>query len=467
GAVAAKPEAKAQVLIGFTQPPGPNEQALIHGVGGTIKCTYRLIPVIAAAVPESAIAGLLRNPNVTHVNPDGRVYAIQETLPWGVDRIDAEVVHAAGNKGTGVKVAIIDTGIDKDHPDLAANIQEGVNFVAKPWWASPDPDAWDDDNGHGSHVAGTVAAVDNEEGVIGVAPGAYLYGVKVLDSTGSGYWSDVIAGIDWSVDPDGDGDPSDRMDVINMSLGASSAPDDVETACIAAYDAGIVIVAAAGNNGNSDGTGDNVIYPARYASVIAVAATDSTDERASWSSTGSDVELAAPGVSIPSTWKDGGYDTKSGTSMASPHVAGTAALVISSGVVNNVDVRLQLQGTAEDLGATGWDTWYGYGLVDAEAAVGTAPDTTPPTVVSTSPVADATDVAVDTVITATFSEAMDESTITTSSFTLDSVAGSVSYDSGTYTDTFTPSANLAYSTTYTANLSTAITDAAGNPLASA
>lgn len=364
----AKPVAKVQVLIGFDQPPGPNEKAIVHRAGGTIKYTYHIIPVIAATVPETAIAGLRANPRVTHVDFDGKVYAIEETLPWGVDRIDAEFVHAAGNKGTGVKVAIIDTGIDKDHPDLQPNIKGGVNFVAKPWWANPDPEAWDDDNGHGSHVAGTVAAVDNEIGVIGVAPEAWLYGVKVLDRTGSGYWSDVIAGIDWSV--------SNGMQVINMSLGASSAPDDVRRACDEAYAAGIVIVAAAGNNGDTD-PDDDVIYPAKYASVIAVAATDDTDSRASWSSDGPEVELAAPGVSIPSTWKNGDYKTASGTSMASPHVAGTAALVIVSGVVSDTDgfygianeVRDLMNATADDLGDPGRDNLYGYGVVDAEEAV--------------------------------------------------------------------------------------------------
>lgn len=387
--VLAQVETQVQVLIGFAKAPGPDEQALIHRVGGNTKYTYRLIPVIAAEVPERAIPGLLRNPNVTHIERDGLAYAVDDALPWGVDRIDAEVVHNRNNKGTGVKVAVIDTGIDKDHPDLAANVKGGVNLVLQWLGLNVDPNAWDDDNGHGSHVAGIIAAADNGIGVIGVAPEAWLYGIKVLDKNGQGYWSDIIAGIDWAVDPNGDGDRSDRMDVINMSLGATTAPEDLGRACNEAYLAGIVVVAAAGNNGDSN-PDDDVIWPAKYGSVIAVAATDSNDTRASWSSDGPEVELAAPGVSVYSTYKNGGYATMSGTSMASPHVAGTAALVIAwggltdlsyDGDINNLDVRIKLEQTARNLGTPGLDPWYGYGLVDAAAAsASSTPDGEPPTI---------------------------------------------------------------------------------------
>ena len=146
-----------------------------------------------------------------------------------------------------------------------------------------------DDHGHGTHVAGIVAAEDNDIGVVGVAPEAALYALKVLDETGGGYWSDAIAAIQWSVD--------NGMQVMNTSLGGAGATD-IEAACQAAYDAGLLLVAAAGNSSNPPGRGDNVIEPASYDSVITVAATNKDDGRASWSSIGPDLELSAAGVDI-------------------------------------------------------------------------------------------------------------------------------------------------------------------------
>jgi hypothetical protein len=244
----------------------------------------------------------------------------------------------------------------------------GVNFVSKPSWRTPDPNKWDDDNGHGTHVAGIIAAENNNTGVVGVAPEADLYALKVLDRTGSGYVSDVIAAIQWATDPNGDGDNSDKMDIINMSLGGNNN-EWLFAACLLAYELdGLILVAAAGNGGS-------VIYPAAYYSVIAVSAIDSDDNLASFSSTGSEVELAAPGVYIYSTYKGGGYATISGTSMASPHVAGTAALVIWSGVTDidgkcglANEVKACLFDTAQDIGLSPEEQ--GYGLVDAAKAAG-------------------------------------------------------------------------------------------------
>jgi len=370
---AAQPPEMVKVLIGFDRQPGPAEEGIVRGAGGGIKYTYHLVPAIAALIPEAAIQGLLRNPRVTIIEPDITVYAIDAELDnsWGVQRIGAGTVHDGGNKGAGVKIAIIDSGVDYNHPDLNANFDPdllGYDFVNKDDYPM-------DDDGHGTHVAGTIAAEDNGVGVVGVAPEAKLYALKVLGADGSGAYSDVIAALQWAV--------YNGIQVTNNSYGSSGDPGEtVKAAFDNAYAAGVLHVAAAGNNGNPPGRGDNVIYPARWESVIAVAATDESDNRARWSSTGLDVELSAPGVNINSTLPSGGYGWGSGTSMASPHVAGTAALVITAGITGNDAVRQQLVDTADDLGDAGWDTKYGYGLVDAdEAAL--------PAVPNTSPVADA------------------------------------------------------------------------------
>jgi len=368
-AAAGTPE-MVKVLIGFDRQPGPDEEAVVRGAGGNIKYTYHLVPAIAASVPRAAIDGLMKNPRVTRVEPDITVYAIDSELDnsWGVERIGAGIVHDGGNRGTGVKVAIIDSGVDYTHPDLDDNYAGGYDFV------NGDPDARDDD-GYVTHVAGSIAAEDNDVGVVGVAPEARIYALKVLEG-GTGSYSDVIAALQWAVD--------NGIQVTNNSYGSSGDPGEtVKAAFDNAYAAGVLHIAAAGNGGNPPGKGDNVIYPARWDSVIAVAATDQTDSRARWSSTGPDVELAAPGVAINSTLLGGGYGEMSGTSMASPHVAGTGALVIAAGITDangngriNDEVRQKLADTADDLGDPGRDTKYDYGLVDAdEAAVSGNPPT--------------------------------------------------------------------------------------------
>ncbi|MCH7529828.1 S8 family serine peptidase [Patescibacteria group bacterium] len=357
---------RVDVLIGFTQAPGLSGEALVRSNGGNIKYNYNLIPAIAASIPESAITGLLNNPRITSVDLDGTVYAIDAELDntWGVKHIGSGIVHNGGNKGAGVKIAIIDSGIDYTHQDLAVNYAGGYDFV------NNDTDPMDD-NGHGTHVAGTVAAGDDNLGVVGVAPEASLYALKVLSSSGSGSWSDVIAALEWTV--------NNGVHIANLSLGSSANPGDIVASAFEnAETAGVVIVAAAGNDGNPPGRGDKIGYPAVYGSVIAVGATDKSDKRASFSSTGSELELMAPGVIINSTKLGGGYVEFNGTSMASPHVAGSAALVIAAGISDtngdgriNDEVRQIMNDTAIDLGNTGRDSKYGYGLVSVVAAVAT------------------------------------------------------------------------------------------------
>jgi subtilisin len=333
------------------------QAALLRAHGAQPVEALGLVKGMAAMLPPGAEKGLAARPEVRRVDVDAEVRALgsphahhgsavqpPQELPWGVDRIDAEWAWDT-SRGTGVNVAVIDTGIDATHPDLVDNIAGGTNFVRKVWWRDPDSGAWADDNGHGTHVAGIIAAEDNEIGVVGVAPEASLYAVKVLGKNGSGYVSDIILGIEWAVD--------NGMQVANMSLGTDTDVQSLHDACDAAADADLLLVAAAGNDGGA------VDYPAAYSSVIAVAATDINDQRASWSSYGPEVLVAAPGVSVRSTWKGGGYKTISGTSMAAPHVTGTLALNLSA----------DLAGTADDLPPTGYDVYTGYGLVDTEEAV--------------------------------------------------------------------------------------------------
>jgi subtilisin family serine protease len=251
---------------------------------------------------------------------------------------------------------VIDTGIDATHADLLDNLKGGYNAI------NPAV-SWADDNGHGTHVAGTIAAIDNSIGVIGVAREADLYAVKVLNRKGSGYTSDIIEGIDWAIEND--------MDIINMSLGSSWYSATFEAACTRAIDAGIVVVAAAGNSGPG---AETVGYPAKYPGVIGVSATDSSNVIAYFSSRGEGVDIAAPGVSIYSTYKGGAYTTMSGTSMASPHVAGVVALILTQpdgndGMWTPAEVEARLEGTAQDLGTDGPDLLYGAGLVRADLAV--------------------------------------------------------------------------------------------------
>ena len=351
--------------------------ALRRADGNLVK-KLRQRDMAVVALDEDSTAALSKDARVLRVEDDAVVEALEatdngkqarsnskksppqptEVLPWGINKIDAESVWPLGGTGFGVDVGVIDTGISASHPDLAGNIKDGVSEV---WYTS----SWNDDNGHGSHVTGIIGAVDNTIGVVGASPAANLYAIKVLDRNGSGYISDVINGIDWAI--------ANGMKVINLSLGCDCDSLSLHDAVTRARDAGIIVVAAAGNSGGS------VLYPAAYPEAIAVAAVDSADIAPYWSSRGPEVDLAAPGKSIYSTYKGTGYATLSGTSMAAPHVAGAAALMLgapvdpaydadASGTWNPDEVQNKLQATATGLGVGGVDDIYGYGLVNALAA---------------------------------------------------------------------------------------------------
>lgn len=280
-----------------------------------------------------------------------------QTIPTGILRINGDLSSTASGNGSGsvnVDVAVIDTGIDLTHPDL--NVVGGVNCSTG--------NSYKDGHGHGSHVAGTIGAIDNDFGVVGVAPGARLWAVRVLNNAGSGSWSSVICGVDWVTAN------ASVIEVANMSLGGTGSEEGcndngLQEAICNSVAAGVTYVVAAGNE--SDDAANHV--PAAYDQVITVSAladfngepgggaaatcrSDVDDTFANFSNYGSDVDLIAPGVCIESTWKGGGYNTISGTSMASPHVAGAAALYKAS---NPGASPAQVQNALQNAGNFDWN----------------------------------------------------------------------------------------------------------------
>ncbi len=281
--------------------------------------------------------------------------AADAPLPWGITRVNAQGAWGK-TQGAGVKVVVIDTGIDYNHADLKPIIKGGYNVITK----TAD---FMDDHGHGTHCSGTIAGqgqVINGTAIWGVAPKVDLYGVKVLDANGSGTFDDVIAGMQWAV--------TNHMDVASMSLGASQGNPSLEAAVKAMKDNGVALIAAAGNSGG-DGTTDTVGYPAHYDGAIAIAASDSSDQVADFSSRGPDVALIGPGVDVLSLAPGGGTATMSGTSMATPHNAGLAALAIASGAHGYAAVRAAMTSAAGKLKDASGQPWaanlQGAGLVDA------------------------------------------------------------------------------------------------------
>ncbi|MDP8952874.1 MAG: S8 family serine peptidase, partial [Actinomycetota bacterium] len=375
----------------------------------------------------------------------------------------------AGTTGidSAVPIAVLDTGIFGDHEDLQGKVTKSINFTSS--------STAGDVKGHGTHVAGSVGALTDNGigGGGGTCPGCVLYNVKVLGDDGSGTSSGIANGITWSSD--------NGAKVINMSLGGSGFSETVRDAVNYAWGKGVVVVAAAGNNGSSD-----KFYPAAYPNAIAVGATDSKDQKASYSNYGSWVDVAAPGSNILSTVIDNPSTTDvvekyarwNGTSMATPHVAGVAGLVWSkdskSGLcTDNLCVRTKIESSATDrtvLSATGPD--WSKARINACSAVCAPPDTTAPTVSGVSPADVATGVEGTANATATFSEDMDPSTLTTSTITVvkddgttTPVDAAVTYDAATKKATLDPSAELEAGAKYVATVKTGVKDKAGNPLA--
>ncbi|EMA39122.1 S8 family peptidase [Halobiforma nitratireducens] len=327
------------------------------------------LKLVRGVFSRDRLESLRSRDDVTFVHPDHTLRRVStstststradgtgQTLPWGVDRIDADIAHAEGTTGAGVDVGVIDHGIANGHTDLAGNLADPTDESNHESWVDCQEcdQPWGDDLGHGTHVAGTIAAADGDDGVLGVAPDATLHALKVCGGAGGCRASAIVEAIRYAADQ--------GWDVINLSLGSRRASPALQAAGQYALEAGVLPVAAAGNYGRPD----SVSYPAAYDEFVAVTATDIDDELTGFSSTGPEVDIAAPGADICSTVVDG-YAVQSGTSMAAPHVTGATATLLADGYTPT-DARERLLETAEDLGMA--DTDQGAGLVDVAAAHG-------------------------------------------------------------------------------------------------
>jgi subtilisin len=335
-------------------------------VGATVQSVYRsALHGYAASMTRADAQRLAQLPAVQSVQPDTVVRATAQRTPTGVNRANADASPSAGidraDTRVNTDVAVIDTGVDLDHPDLNVFRSGGVNCSLRGF--SPN-----DDNGHGSHVAGTIGALDNNIGVVGMAPGARIWPVKVLNGAGAGSISDVICGIDYVTAH------ADQIEVANLSLGGPGRDDGncgrtnndaMHQAICASVAAGVTYVVAAGNSAMNAAT----TTPAAYDEVITVSAladfngrpgggaastcrADVDDTFADYSNYGSDVDLIAPGTCIRSTWMGGRYSTISGTSMATPHVAGAAALYLAG---NPAATPTQVRSALRADGSTRWN----------------------------------------------------------------------------------------------------------------
>lgn len=302
-----------------------------------------------AQVDELTAAGYKLSPVGTKKLLDTRINA--DTTPYGIAKVRAPESWARST-GEGAKVCVIDTGIDLSHPDLVPNFVEGVSTVGV---GSNDPS---DVHGHGTHVAGTIAAAANGSDVVGVAPDAEIYVAAVFGAGGTATDEDILEGLDWCA--------SKGTKIFSMSYGGSVSTPAEEAAYQAAHDAGILLVAASGNDGASAPIG----YPANYPFVVAVGATDTNDVIAGFSQRGPNLDVVAPGVSVLSDAVGGGTTTMSGTSMATPHVSGVAAALWAANPgLTHDDIEAMIKATATDLGAPDFDNTYGYGRVDLVAAL--------------------------------------------------------------------------------------------------
>ncbi|WP_287797091.1 S8 family serine peptidase [Idiomarina sp.] len=338
---------------------------MVKKAGGKVKLSMRHNLAVAAELTAKQKKRLEKNPNIEYVEIDQKRRFMAQDVPYGISQVQADLVDdsvAAASAG-GKKICVIDSGLDLPHEDMGTrgSTVNGTNDSGTGNW-------YDAGGPHGTHVAGTIAALDNGlgvRGVIGSNPNLHI--VKVFNSSGWGYSSSLVSAIETCAD--------NGADVVNMSLGGGGSNQTEANALQNLYNQGVLLVAAAGNDGSSYSETDPMSYPASYNAVVSVAAVDSSKNLASFSQKNTQVEIAGPGVDVMSTYPEGtgsqgNYGTMSGTSMASPHVAGVAALVWSHHPSCSAqEIRDVLNTTAQDLGPAGRDVQYGYGLAQTKNAV--------------------------------------------------------------------------------------------------
>jgi thermitase len=427
-----------EIVVGFKAGTTLPQMAMVHRqAGGRVQDTIPAIGAQVVTIPAGTVGQSIRrytaHPWVTYAEPNYIAEVVAEpndpyfSAQWGLHKVEASAAWDTTTGSAGVSIAILDTGVDQNHPDLSDKIAKNVNFT--------DSTTVDDVHGHGTHVAGIAAAsTNNAIGVAGLGYDSTIMNVKVLGDSGSGYYSWVVSGITWAAD--------NGAQVINMSLGGTASSRALEDAINYAWSKGVIVVAAAGNGGTS-----SPFYPAYYANCIAVAATDRYDARASWSNYGDWVDVAAPGVSIYATLKGSSYGYKSGTSMASPHVAGLAALVFTAvtdsngnGHLND-EVRSSIESTCDDIGVSG----IGSGRINAARAVARddtqpQPDVNIVTTAEPTPVSQAGDV-----ITCTYTVTNTGEVTLTGIAVTDNKLGNISLA----TTTLAPGASTTTTATYT------------------
>ena len=348
-------EQEKQMVVVYENEQG---EKAVEASGAAIEEQYDHLSAAAIAADAATIDKLKNDPDIKYMEPDSKIRIAEsnEVQPeetvvseqWNLAAIGASAAWQDGLTGKGVKIAIMDSGIAVHQELQVAGGISTVDYTA----------SFEDDEGHGTHVAGIIGAKHDGQGIDGIAPDADLFAVKVLDDTGEGYLSDLLEGIGWAI--------SNDMDIINLSMGTADESDALQEAMQKAYQAGILLVAASGN----EGAGYPVDYPAAYEPVIAVSATDSENRIAAYASVGDKVEFSAPGTNIFSTLPGSDYGIMSGTSQATSHVSALLAILKQKFPADtNEQLRVRLQQYTKDLGQEARDPLYGYGLIQYPASV--------------------------------------------------------------------------------------------------